>query len=47
MAADNAHTDSLEAPPFLGTWPRVYCAIVAYLAVLVAVLYMITKAFRY
>jgi hypothetical protein len=36
-----------EAPPFLGFWSRVYSAVLAYLAVLIALLYAITVAFRY
>jgi len=47
MPPDKEEPDAMEAPPFLKTWPRVYGAIVSYLAILVAALYMITKAFRY
>jgi hypothetical protein len=47
MPPGEVQPDTIEAPPFLKTWPRVYGAIVSYLAILVAVLYMITKAFRY
>jgi hypothetical protein len=47
MAREQEQTDTIEAPPFLKTWPRVYSAIVSYLALLVAVLYIITKVFRY
>jgi hypothetical protein len=47
MLPDKEEPGEAEAPPFLGTWPRVYGAIVSYLAILVAALYMITKAFRY
>lgn len=47
MPLDKEEPGAMEAPPFLKTWPRVYGSIVGYLAVLVAVLYMITKAFRY
>lgn len=31
-----------EPPPFLGTWRRVYAAVVIYTAALIAVLYWIT-----
>jgi hypothetical protein len=34
-----------EPPPFLGTWPRVYTAIVLYLAALIAVFYLFTRAY--
>jgi len=47
MPLDKVQANGMEAPPFLKTWPRVYCAIVIYLAILLAALYMITKAFRY
>ncbi|MBV8552260.1 MAG: hypothetical protein JOY54_13235 [Acidobacteriaceae bacterium] len=36
-----------EPPPFLGTWKRVYCAVLCYLAGLIAVLYAITRVCRY
>ena len=35
-----------EPPPFLGTWPRVYAAVLAYLAALIALFYVFTVAFR-
>ena len=34
-----------EPPPFLGTWPRVYTAVVVYLALLIALCYVFTRAF--
>ncbi len=34
-----------EPPPFLGTWRRIYTAILVYLAVLIVVFYLFTKAF--
>ena len=34
-----------EPPPFLGTWGRVYTAIVLYLAALIAVFYLFTRAY--
>jgi hypothetical protein len=34
-----------EPPPFLGTWPRVYAAVLAYLALLIAALYALTRLF--
>ena len=34
------------APPFLGTWKRVYVAVLIYLAGLIAVFYLFTRAYR-
>ena len=34
-----------EPPPFLGSWRRVYTAVVAYLALLIALCYVFTRAF--
>ena len=34
-----------EPPPFLRTWPRVYSAVVAFLALLIALCYAFTRAF--
>lgn len=34
-----------EPPPFLGTWRRVYIAIVLYLATLIVLFYLFTKAY--
>ena len=35
-----------EPPPFLGTWNRVYAAILAYLAAVIVVFYLFTRAYR-
>jgi hypothetical protein len=35
-----------EAPPFLGTWKRVYIGVILYLAVIVTLFYLFTRAFR-
>ncbi len=35
-----------EPPPFLGSWPRVYAAVLAYLAGIIALLYGLARAFR-
>jgi hypothetical protein len=35
-----------EAPPFLGTWRRVYLAVLLYLALIIAVCYGFTRAFE-
>ena len=34
-----------EPPPFLGTWPRVYTAVLVYLAVLIVLFYIFTRMF--
>ena len=34
-----------EPPPFLGTWRRVYTAVVAYLALLITLCYAFSRAF--
>jgi hypothetical protein len=35
-----------EPPPFLGTWRRVYTAVLAYLAVIIAACYLFTRAYQ-
>jgi hypothetical protein len=35
-----------EPPPFLGTWRRVYQAVIVYLAVVIAGFYLFTRAYR-
>jgi hypothetical protein len=35
-----------EPPPFLGTWKRVYVAVLIYLCVVIAVFYLFTRAYR-
>ena len=35
-----------EAPPFLGTWRRIYLAVMIYLCVIVAVSYLFSRAYR-
>jgi hypothetical protein len=35
-----------EPPPFLGTWKRVYIAILIYLAGIITVFYLFTRAYR-
>jgi len=34
-----------EPPPFLGRWPRVYVAVVIYLALLIGAFYAFTRLF--
>ena len=36
-----------DAPPVLGTWPQLYAAILLYLTLLIAILFVVTQAFRY
>jgi hypothetical protein len=38
--------DHDEPPPFLGTWRRIYLAILIYLGLLIAGLYWFTQAYR-
>jgi hypothetical protein len=35
-----------EPPPFLGTWSRVYIAVVIYLVVVISLFAMFTQAYR-
>lgn len=35
-----------EPPPFLGTWPRVYVAVVVYLIALIVGFYAFTRTFN-
>lgn len=35
-----------EPPPFLGTWPRLYVAVLIYLVVLISAFYAFTRAWR-
>jgi hypothetical protein len=35
-----------DPPPFLGTWPRVYAAVLCYLVALIILFYLFTKAFN-
>ena len=35
-----------EAPPFLGTWRRVYIAVLIYLVAIITGSYLFTRAFR-
>jgi hypothetical protein len=38
--------DADEPPPFLGTWRRVYAAILIYLGLIIAGAYLFTRAYR-
>ena len=35
-----------EPPPFLGTWQRVYFAVLVYVVLLIAGFYVFTRAYR-
>lgn len=35
-----------ERPPVFSTWARLYAAVAAYLAALIALLYLFTRAFK-
>ncbi len=35
-----------EPPPCLGTWRRVYTAVVCYLALIITLFYLFTRAYR-
>ena len=35
-----------DPPPFLGTWKRVYVAVLVYLVVIIAVFYLFARAYR-
>jgi Tfp pilus assembly protein PilN len=47
MPAPETPPDTIEAPPFLRTWPNVYAAVLVGLAALLIVLYVLTQWFRY
>jgi hypothetical protein len=34
-----------EPPPFLGTWRRLYLGVLLYLAILIVLFYLFTRAF--
>jgi len=35
-----------DPPPFLGAWPRVYAAVLIYLAGVIGAFYVFTRAYR-
>ena len=39
--------DDEGPPPFCGTWPRLYAAIAGYLALLITLFYLFTRAYRF
>jgi hypothetical protein len=39
------HKDAIdEPPPLLGTWPRVYTAVIGYLFLLIVLFYLFSRA---
>jgi hypothetical protein len=42
----NLHEVPDDPPPFLGTWRRVYIAILIYLALIILAFYVFTRAWR-
>ena len=44
MTTDREHMPD-EAPPFLGTWSRVYTVVLLYLVLLIALFYEFTRKF--
>jgi hypothetical protein len=45
VTPDNSTALDNEPPPFLGTWKRVYTAILIYLACLIGAFYAFTRVF--
>jgi len=45
--ADERAMHDDEPPPFLGSWPRVYTAVLGYLAILIVLLYVVTRFLSY
>ncbi len=45
-SANGLVSEEDEPPPFCGTWPRLYAAIVVYLATLITLFYLFTRAYR-
>ena len=39
--------DEIEPPPFLKTWRSVYVMVLGYLAILLLILILVTRAYRY
>ena len=35
-----------EPPPFLGSWPRIYAAVLVYLVLIIVACYVFTRAFE-
>lgn len=46
LIVDPHNLNANEPPPFLGTWKRVYLAVVLYLAAVITLFYLFTRAYR-
>jgi hypothetical protein len=46
MTEQSPNTEPDEPPPFLGTWKRIYVAVLLYLIGLIVVFYLFTRAFN-
>jgi hypothetical protein len=46
MAQPPSQNAPEEAPPFLGTWRRVYVGVLVYLAGVIVIFYFFTRAYR-
>ena len=44
--AARSAAESEDAPPFFGSWRRIYIGVLVYLAVIIAVFYAFTQAYR-
>jgi len=42
----SAGPDQNEPPPFLGTWPRVYAAVLGWLGLMVLLMHLFTQLYR-
>ena len=42
---EDPHSIPDEPPPILGTWSRVYAAVLIYLAIVVTLFYVFTRSF--
>jgi hypothetical protein len=40
------HPEQEQPPPFLGTWRRVYAAVIVWLAILISLFYWFTRSWN-
>lgn len=45
LEEENGRDAQDDPPPFLKTWPRVYAAVLLYLAALITIFYLFSRAF--
>ncbi len=43
---ENRDPQADEPPPFLGTWPRLYAAVIGWLAALILLFYIFARSFN-